>query len=65
MLDETLESRLDAIRQQLEQATDAFEQCRHDSDIGQRIENANAREIEKLKRHVAKLQADGRERGTQ
>lgn len=63
MPDETIKPRLDAITDSLAQAADALEKCRADLDIAQHIESANAREIKTLKRHVAKLQADSRERG--
>lgn len=58
MPDETIQARIDAIAQQLDEALEALEQCKTDATIQQRIENANTREIEKLKRHVAKLQLD-------
>ena len=64
MSNETTESRLKVIHDQIMSAQTALEKCEQDFSIHTRIENANAREIEKLKRHVAKLQADGRERGT-
>lgn len=56
MPDESIETRLDAIEQQLEQATEALSTIREELDITDRIESANTREIDKLKRHVAKLQ---------
>lgn len=65
MSNETIESRLNVIRDQFTSAQAALEKCEQDFSIHTRIENANAREIEKLKRHVAKLQVDSRERGTQ
>lgn len=56
MPEETIEARLDAIEQQIEQATEALESIRTELQIGARIESANTREIDKLKGHVAKLQ---------
>ena len=58
MSNETIEARLDAIEQQLEQATIALDHCRSDLRVDTAVHAANTREIEKLKRHVAKLQAD-------
>lgn len=65
MSNEKIESRLNVIRDQVAIAQTALEKCEEDFSIHTRIENANAREIEKLKRHVAKLQVDSRERGVQ
>lgn len=63
MPDETIENRLAAIEAQINDAKTALDQCAGDLDIVHRVESANAREIATLKRHVAKLQADSRERG--
>ncbi len=56
MPDMTIQARLDALRQQLDATTNDFNILSNDLQISNRIESANAREIEKLKRHVAKLQ---------
>lgn len=60
MPDETIEARLDAIEQHLEQATIALDACRTDLRINQHIESANTVQIDKLKRHVADLQSRAR-----
>jgi len=39
-------------------ACEAFGKCQDELRVHPRIESANPREIEKLKRHVAELQAD-------
>ena len=56
MPDDTIEARLSAITLHLDQATEALARVHSDLQIESRIESANTREIEKLKRHVAKLQ---------
>lgn len=60
MPDKTIEARLDAIEQQIAQATEALTTIREELDISDRIENANAEQITKLKRHVADLQSRAR-----
>lgn len=61
MPNETIEPRLDAIQASLDNAREAPGKCQDELRVHQRIENANACEIDKLKRHVAKLQTDSRE----
>lgn len=56
MNEPTIDQRLAEAARMNELATQALAECRHDLGINQRIESANAREIEKLKRHVAALQ---------
>lgn len=56
MPNETITNKLIAINAQIVDAKTALDECAQNIDIAQRIESANAREIEKLKRHVANLQ---------
>lgn len=56
MPNEPIEPRLVLIEECIAEATRALEILRSELQISARIESANAREIEKLKRHVAKLQ---------
>lgn len=56
MPDETIEARLLAIEQKIIQAHAALEECSVELNIHHQVESANTHEIEKLKRHVVKLQ---------
>lgn len=60
MPDEAILARLTAIEMSIAEATAFLESIRTDLGINSRIEAANTREIEKLKRHVAELQSKAR-----
>ena len=56
MAEETITARLAALEKTIDHAIVTLDAIRNDLGISTRIEYANTRDIEKLKRHVAKLQ---------
>lgn len=64
MPDETIEARFDTLAQQITQSAEALDELRVDMMHSTSIEASNSREIEKLKRHVAKLQQDTKAKPT-
>lgn len=56
MIDKDLAARLETLAADLDRTATALDECRADVHVANTVERANARDINKLKHHVATLQ---------